>query len=527
LAFSFRAAHLGKSAKQSPCGDGRDMNEQQRRKTSVRIAYGVTTALLLSGSAVTLVTGNPVTAQTQVAAGQNLAPAGAPSSFADLAEQLQPAVVNIATKQKVQVGTQVNPFTGERRAVEQDQQSGGSGFIISADGYIVTNNHVIAGGERGEAVDSVTVKLLNGKEYDATIVGRDASSDVAVLKIKATGLPFVEMGSSKNSRVGDWVIAIGNPLSLGSTVTAGIVSALQRNIGAGGAYDRFVQTDTAINPGNSGGPLFNLQGKVIGINNRLISPTGANIGVGFAIPMEEAAPIIESLKKGQNFERGYLGIGIRPVDEGIADALGIAKNRGEVVGTLQSGQPGEKAGLKVDDIVMKIEGKEISPEQTLSYIIANIKPGTRIKMDILREGRAMAINATVGKRPPENEIVQESFNPNEDKDFDGNALSAEAKIVRDAFGFSVIPLTPKIAGELQLPDSVKGVVVDVAGVGSAGQLGIRRGDVIISANYKPVLSAADLASAVKAAKDSGRKSVILGVKRGNAPPQLAAVKIDK
>ena len=265
----------------------------------MRYAYAVTTALLMAGGTVALVNGNPVTAQTGLSVSEqvNLAPGGAPSSFADLAAQLQPAVVNIATRQKVQVATSLNPMTGERRPVTQEQASGGSGFLISSDGYIVTNNHVVAGGPAGDAVDRVTVTLFDGKEYQAEIVGRDPSSDIALLKIRATDLPFVKMADSKKSRVGDWVIAIGNPLGLGNTVTAGIISALQRNIGAGGAYDRFIQTDTAINPGNSGGPLFNLKGEVVGINNRLISPVGANIGVGFAIPAEEAIPVVESLKK--------------------------------------------------------------------------------------------------------------------------------------------------------------------------------------------------------------------------------------
>ena len=271
----------------------------------MRYAYGITALLLLSGSAFALADGSPTPAGGLVPVPGSIAmvqsgvaPRGAPDSFADLVEQLQPAVVNIATKQKVQVATSFNPFTGERRPVTQEQQSGGSGFIISADGYIITNNHVIAGGPSGDAVDKVTVTLFSGKEYTAKIIGRDPTSDVALIKIDATNLPFVEMESSKKSRVGDWVIAIGNPLGLNSSVTAGIISALQRNIGAGGAYDRFIQTDTAINPGNSGGPLFNLQGKVVGINNRLISPVGANIGVGFAIPAEEAMPVIESLKRG-------------------------------------------------------------------------------------------------------------------------------------------------------------------------------------------------------------------------------------
>lgn len=498
-------------------------------KYSVRIAYAFTSALLLSGSAVALVTGNPVTAQTLAPAGsvQSLAPLGAPASFADLAERLQPAVVNIATKQKVQVATSFNPFTGERRPVTQDQQSGGSGFLISSDGYIVTNNHVVAGGPKGDAVDSVTVTLFNGKEYTADIVGRDATSDVALLKIKGAGLPFVEMDSSKNSRVGDWVVAIGNPLGLGNTVTAGIVSALQRNIGAGGAYDRFIQTDTAINPGNSGGPLFNLDGKVIGINNRLISPIGANIGVGFAIPVEEVVPVIETLKKGERFERGYLGIGIRPVDENTADALGLAKNRGEFVTRVQPGEPAAKAGLKEGDIVLKVAGREVTPDDTLSYIVANIKPGTQIALELLREGKPTKINAVVGTRPSEEKLAQSNFNPDEDKDFEGSVDSSEAKTLRDTIGISAIPLDPTIARQLGMGSDVKGVVVDVPGTGTGAQAGLRRGDVIVSVTYKPVDTIEALAAAIKSAKDGGRGAVLLGVKRRGAPTQYATVKIEE
>jgi serine protease Do len=496
----------------------------------VRIAYGITTALLLSGSAVALMTGNPVTAQSAIPAAQgaNLAPRGAPSSFADLAEQLQPAVVNISTKQKVQVAMSVNPFTGERRAIEQDQQSGGSGFLISADGYIVTNNHVIAsGGPNGKEVDTVSVKLFNGKEYPAQIIGRDPQSDVALLKIKAVNLPFVEMGSSKDTRVGDWAIAIGNPLGLGSTVTAGIISALQRNIGTGGAYDRFIQTDTAINPGNSGGPLFNLQGKVVGINNRLIGPNGANIGVGFAIPAEEAAPVIEALKKGQSLERGYMGISITAVDENTADALGIAKNRGEQVRSVLPGQAGAKAGLKEGDIVLKVNGVEVTPETTLSYIVANVKPGTKIPLEIMRENKPMTINAIVGKRPAEEEIARSNFNPDEQKDFQGESDTPDAKALRDAFGISVIPLDESIAKTLGMPAGTTGLVVDVPGVGSAGQAGIRRADIIVSANYKAITTSAQLVAAIKEAKAAGRGAVLLGVKRRGGSTQYAAIKIDK
>ena len=494
----------------------------------MRYAYAVTTALLMAGGTVALVNDNPVTAQTGLAVSEqaNLAPGGAPATFADLAAQLQPAVVNIATRQKVQVATSLNPLTGERRPVTQEQASGGSGFLISNDGYIVTNNHVIVGGPAGEAVDRVTVTLFNGKEYEAEIVGRDPSSDVALLKIRANGLPFVKMADSKKSRVGDWVIAIGNPLGLGNTVTAGIISALQRNIGAGGAYDRFIQTDTAINPGNSGGPLFNLKGEVVGINNRLISPVGANIGVGFAIPADEAIPVIESLKKGVRPERGYLGISITPVSEDLADALGLEKNRGEFVARVVEGEGADKAGLKEGDIVLRVDGREVTPEATLSYIVANIKPGTRIPLDILREGKPLKLTATIGARPPEEKLAQSNFNPEENKDFDKQTDTPDSKVIRDKLGLSVIPLDAEIARALGMTADVKGIVVDVPGAGTAAQVGLRRGDVIVSANYKPVTTAAGLATAVKEAQAAGRGAILLGVKRRGAATQYVTVRLE-
>jgi serine protease Do len=496
---------------------------------SVRYAYAVTTVLLMTGGAVALVNDNPVTAQTGLAVSEqaNLAPGGAPSSFADLAAQLQPAVVNIATRQKVQVATSFNPLTGERRPVTQEQASGGSGFLISSDGYIVTNNHVVAGGPSGDAVDRVAVTLFDGKEYEAEIVGRDPSSDIALLKIRATDLPFVKMADSKKSRVGDWVIAIGNPLGLGNTVTAGIISALQRNIGAGGAYDRFIQTDTAINPGNSGGPLFNLKGEVVGINNRLISPVGANIGVGFAIPAEEAIPVVESLKKGVRPERGYLGISIKPVDEDTADALGMEKNRGEFVARVVAGEAADKAGLKEGDIVLRVNDREVSPEATLSFIVANIKPGTRIPLDILREGKPLKLTATVGARPPEEKLAQSNFNPEENKDFDQQTDTPDSKIVRDTLGISVIPLDAEIARALGMTTDIKGVVVDVPGTGTGAQVGLRRGDVIVSANYKPLSTAAALGAAVKEAQAAGRGAILLGVKRRGAATQYVTVRLEK
>ena len=283
---------------------------------------------------------------------------GAPMSFADLAAKLQPAVVNISTKQRVPVRTQADPFEeffrrfdptnppgggggpgGGRRPRTREAGSLGSGFIISPDGYVVTNNHLIQGAGGTGTVDTVTVTTADRTEYTARIVGRDASSDLALLKIDGRNLPFVQWGDSTKARVGDWVLAIGNPYGLGGTVTAGIISALHRGITGVGAYDRYIQTDASINMGNSGGPMFDLNGNVIGINSALISPTGASVGIGLAIPAELAKPVIDALMRGQRPQRGYLGVGLQPLDESLAPSLGLPKDSGEIVRSVGRGRP--------------------------------------------------------------------------------------------------------------------------------------------------------------------------------------------
>jgi serine protease Do len=486
----------------------------------VRYAYGITGALLLGGTAATLALQAPASSQTAAVAGDvslSSAPKpGAPMSFADLAARLQPAVVNITTKQKVQVGTAFDPDTGGREAVMRAQQGGGSGFIISADGLIVTNNHVITGGEDGsKVVDTVTVKLTNNKEYTARVVSRDVASDLALLKIEASGLPFVEFGDSSKTRVGDWVIAIGNPFGLGSTVTAGIVSALQRNTGEGGAYDRFIQTDTAINRGNSGGPLFDLNGRVVGINNRLISPVGANVGINFAIPAESAAPIIQAMRNGKAVERGYLGIGIAPVDEVSAAALGIPKDQGEIVQRVEAGQAADKAGLKPGDVVTKINGRAVTPDQTLSYIVANIRPGTKVPVEILRDGKSLTLAATVGTRPAEDKVAAKSFDPKQAAPFAKEpSPQASGKLLRDTLGLAVIPLTADIAGDIGIDPATRGVVITTVSPSSdAAQRGFQRGDVIMGANYKATPDIESLAAQVAQAKKAGRTAVMLQVRR--------------
>ncbi len=280
----------------------------------MRYAYPMTALALVAGTAATMMVQTPSNAQTaqnEPGAIQVAPPrAGAPMSFADMVDKLQPAVVNISTTSQVKVAQQANPFAGtpfgdlfgggggSGRPVTREQTSLGSGFIISPDGYIVTNNHVVSGGQPGSApVGQITVTLNDRKEYTAKLIGRDPTSDLAVLKIEGANLPFVRFGNSARARVGDWVVAIGQPFGLGGTVTAGIVSAIHRNI-QGGPSDRFIQTDAAINSGNSGGPMFDLNGNVIGINSMIFSGTGGNIGIGFAIPAEIAKPIVDTLRKG-------------------------------------------------------------------------------------------------------------------------------------------------------------------------------------------------------------------------------------
>ncbi|MEO0644169.1 MAG: trypsin-like peptidase domain-containing protein, partial [Pseudomonadota bacterium] len=301
--------------------------------TNVRYVYGLTSALLVGGAAVSLMTSQPVgaqVAQNETEAMKQIVPrAGAPASFADLTEQLQPAVVNIATRQSVQVNA--NPFAGtpfeglfNRRRGRPSQpqtreaQSLGSGFIISADGFVVTNNHVVAPNERA-TLEEITITMPDGTEYEAELVGADPASDLAVLKINSDAVfPFVKFGDSSAARPGDWVVAIGNPFGLKGTVTSGIISAVYRNTGQGGAYDRFIQTDASINRGNSGGPLFDMRGNVIGINNAIFSPSGGSVGIGFAIPAEIAAPIVDQLKQGEEIERGFLGVSLGPVTDDMA-----------------------------------------------------------------------------------------------------------------------------------------------------------------------------------------------------------------
>jgi serine protease Do len=506
----------------------------------VRYAYGVAMALLLGGTAFSVATGQAGAQVAQNAPSAIVPMAGAPSSFADLAARLAPAVVNISTKQRVPVRRQVDPFEeffrrfggqvpdGQGQGQDgtpQTRETGslGSGFLVSPDGYIVTNNHLIQGANGTGTVDSVTVILADRREFPARIVGRDTTSDLALLKIEGSNLPFVNWGDSTKARVGDWVMAIGNPYGLGGTVTAGIISALHRGGITGGAYDRYIQTDASINLGNSGGPMFDMAGNVIGINSALISPTGASVGIGLAIPAEAAKPVIDSLRRGQLPQRGYLGVGLQPLDESIAASLNLPKDRGELVRSVVPGQAAAKAGLQQGDVIVRVNGRDVTPDETVSYLIAYTAVGSRVPLDIIRDGRRQTVQVQVGQRPTDEELAKQQGG-NQDQD---QALGQETPVTPgSAIGLSLQPLNAQIIRALNLPDDVRGVVVTSVDPNSdASEKGIRRGDVIMSVNRQAVTTPAQVLAAVDTAKRAGRTSVLLLIKRGQTPEGFIGVDI--
>ena len=507
----------------------------------MRYVYGLTSTLLVGGAALSLVTGQPAgaqVAQNDDSRMSSVVPrAGAPSSFADLTQQLQPAVVNISTRQRVEVANS-NPFAGtpfenffnNRRGQQQQQpqtreaQSLGSGFIVSSDGYVVTNNHVVSPTGRG-TVEEITVTMPDGTEYDAELVGADADSDLAVLKIsRGQPFPFVEFGDSSQARVGDWVIAIGNPFGLGGTVTSGIVSAVLRNTG-GGAYDRYIQTDASINRGNSGGPLFDMQGNVIGINNAIFSPTGGSVGIGFAIPAEIASPIVDQLRRGEAIERGYLGIRIQPVTDDLADALGLDRNNGEFVQSVEPDGAADRAGIRAGDVVVEVNNRQVTADQTLSYLIANTPPGSRIPIELYRDGSRRTVTATVGRRPSAEELRQsQMFDPDAEPD---ERVEDSSTIIEERIGLQVMELTPQIARQLGADTDTTGLVIGAVDPNSdAARKGLRRGDIILSSDYRQIESVQDLEAAIRTADRENRDAVLLQVQRRGGTAQYVAIRLN-
>jgi serine protease Do len=430
-----------------------------------------------------------------------------PGNFSELAQKARPGVVNIRTVKTINGGGPVfrhffgNPFDGKnpfedflgpfsRRGPSRDfkQQSLGSGFITDHKGYIVTNNHVI------EGADQIKVRLSNGNEFDAQVVGRDPKTDLALIKIAASDdfVPLI-MGDSDTLQVGTWVVAIGSPFGLEQTVTAGIVSAKGRTIGAG-PYDDFIQTDASINPGNSGGPLLNMKGEVVGINTAII-PNGQ--GIGFAIPINMAEGIIEQLKNGGQVIRGWLGVGIQDLTPELGEYYNIKGKKGVLVTQVYEGDPAYKSGIKPRDVIIAVDGKTVSSSRELSKIIANTPVGKQIAVSILRDGKERTFYAELAKRVDSNSPKKPGLG-------DTNEL-----------GLTLAELTPETAGQLGYSKDEKGVLITDVKAGSKGALaGIQRGDLIKELNHNPVTSLQDYRAQMS--KVQTGDTVQLLIKRENA-----------
>ncbi len=449
------------------------------------------------------------------------APSG-PPGFADLVARVAPAVVNIATRKvaparseapsfpQVPPGSPFEEFFKEffDRDREQQQQqqrrsfSLGSGFIIDPEGYVVTNNHVIAD------ADEISVVFNDDKEVPAKVVGRDQKTDLALLKIDGDKpFPYVEWADSDQVRVGDWMVAIGNPFGLGSTVTAGIISARGRDIRSG-PYDDYIQVDAAINRGNSGGPSFTMEGKVFGVNTAIFSPSGGNIGIGFAIPANLAKPVIDSLKRTGRVARGWLGVRIQTVTEEIAESIGLKEVTGALVASVTPGGPAASSAIEPGDVVLEFDGKKIDKMRSLPRIVAETPVGREVDVVIWRKGERKTVRVKLGELP-DDERVTELGKPQEPAK---PTPGASARI--DEFGVVVAPITPELKSRFQLPDKAKGVVVvEVDPDGPAAQEGIRPGDLIVEAMQEEINAPADLAAKIKSARQAGRKAALLLVER--------------
>ena len=455
---------------------------------------------------------------------------GAPNSFADLAERLLPAVVNISTTQKIEgrsgqempqfdfpPGSPFRDFFEEfnrrRRDAPRKGTSLGSGFIIDKSGFVVTNNHVIDG------ADEISVVLQGGKKYDAKLIGKDAKTDLALLQIKPEGdLPALEWGNSTKARVGDWVMAIGNPLGLGGTVTAGIISARGRDIRSG-PYDDYIQTDAPINRGNSGGPLFNLDGEIIGINTAILSPSGVSIGIGFAIPSNLAKGVIEQIKEFGTTRRGWLGVQIQTVDDAIAESLGLDEPRGALVAGVIKDSPAEAADFKTGDVILKFDGVKVPESRKLPRIVADTSVGKSVAVVVWREGKRVKLSVKLGELE---KVDQASFTTSR-----GGSKSKERTESLDELGLTVAPLTKEMAKRFEVNRDVEGVMITkVARDSSARDKGLRPGNIIVEVNQQKVSSPAEVAAQIEEDKKADRRSVLLLVDQ-DGDLRFVALKLKK
>jgi serine protease Do len=445
--------------------------------------------------------------------------ASSPGSFADVIETVSPAVVNIMISkvdqaqptgfdlsepgaQRGQRGQPFEEFFGRffdqpgQQKRERRTEGQGSGFIIDSNGYIVTNNHVADG------ADKIVVTMPDGRKFDATLVGHDAKTDLALIKVNATGLPHVAFGDSDHARVGDWVVAIGNPFGLGGTATAGIVSARGRDIQSG-PYDDYLQLDAPINFGNSGGPVFNAGGEVIGVTTAIFSPNGGNIGIGFAIPANQAKNVIGELRNNGSVERGWLGVQIQNLDDELAASLRVPNQHGALVAEVLKDGPAAHGGVLAGDVITRFNDREIDSARTLSRVVAEAAPSKAAKVTVWREGKSRELNVKLGEAAKSEQVA------------DARAPAAGPQATA-GLGLTLRPLTDEDRAQLSVPSDVNGaLVVAVAPDSPAADKGVRPGDVITRVNQQNVKNAAEAVTALNAAKKGDSRALLL-VRRGDS-----------
>ncbi len=450
-------------------------------------------------------------------------PPGAPMSFADIFEKVSPAVVSIDVTSRVDASALrlpnfplgPNGKPGEQNDEGEDggngrprQQSSGSGFLISADGYIVTNNHVI------EGADEINVTLKDGRELKAKLIGRDENTDLAVIKVEGTGFTFVAFENAAKPRVGDWVIAVGNPFGLGGTATAGIVSAYGRNLNdESSTYVDYVQIDAPINRGNSGGPSFDIYGRVIGVNSAIFSPTGGSVGIGFAIPADIADSITKQLIANGKVVRGYIGAQIQNFTPEMGQALGLGSLKAAVVKAVTPGGPAAKAGLQVDDIVLSVNGVKVESSTALTREVGRGAAGSVLRLEVLRDGQNRVVEIRSGVRPSNQELAGELRPDSSGGPADGGKSPNGPGVTRvQVLGMGLVPLDTASRRRYGIAADAQGVLIDSLRADSdAAERGIAVGNVITSVNLKAVRTPADVAAAVEAAKKAGRPTILLSV----------------